>query len=165
MRHLWSGLTILVSLILCDTASAQGRVEVPWPDHFELGLYTFFDFGQRFDFYQLYFVRPTDRGTKVERFILTPAANKCFAPAKLEPASATLSESVRELARMTHREGDVTVSFEIDPNGMPTSRNIVSGHPLLQQAAKDAVGKWKFLAAVAGQRVQATIQFDLNCPK
>jgi TonB family protein len=66
---------------------------------------------------------------------------------------------------MTHREGDVTVSFEIDPNGMPTSRNIVSGHPLLQQAAKDAVGKWKFLAAVAGQRVQATIQFDLNCPK
>jgi hypothetical protein len=55
----------------------------------------FFDFGPPFDFYQLYVVRPAENGTMVERLIFTPAANKCYAPAKLEASSALLHESIR----------------------------------------------------------------------
>jgi TonB-like protein len=38
------------------------------------------------------------------------------------------------LAKMTPTEGDVTVSFGIDPNGLPAELQIVAGHPWLQAA-------------------------------
>jgi len=69
------------------------------------------------------------------------------------------------LAKMTHTQGDVTVSFAIDPNGLPAELQIVTGHPWLLAAVEEAVAKWRFPVAEAGQKVQATIQFVLNCPK
>ena len=69
------------------------------------------------------------------------------------------------LAKMTRTEGTVKIGFEIDPSGVPKDMNIIAGHPLLQQAAKDAVSKWKFPASNAGEKLQATFEFALNCPK
>jgi hypothetical protein len=59
-----------------------------------MGRETHFDFGPPFDFYELFIVRPKADGSSVERIILTPAADKCFAPATLEAASGTISEPV-----------------------------------------------------------------------
>ena len=90
---------LLLALSFCLPIASQKHaiVPAPLPDQFEIGVHTFFDFGPPFDFYQLYVVRPAEHGTIVERLIFTPAANKCFAPAKLETSSASLHESVREL--------------------------------------------------------------------
>ncbi len=67
------------------------------PNEFEIGQRTFFDFGPPFNFYELLVVRPSQGGSAVERILLTPAADKCFAPAKIEYASATLSDTPERL--------------------------------------------------------------------
>ena len=303
------------------------------PTQFEIGLFTFFDFGPPFDYYNLYIVRPTESGTNVERLLFTPPGDKCFAPAKLEKSEATVKETVAELfdtknpceipekelkrelrrckhcltfsgshvvmqvkcgeqtrlirsdildrdmfdlrvvtpdnttwtmrlmeklnknlgpgvmekpvfqvgmeqpdskvqlssqdeailsevdaghydslfpsgseteklsalykstqnagfaqpsaklkssspmppvrfvepgypplARATHTEGDVSLAFEILPDGSTTNVRILSGHKLLGPAALDAAGGWKFSTADAGKTVEATIGFALNCP-
>jgi len=66
-------------------------------DHFEIGRHTFFDVGPPFDFYELLLVRSTGSGSVVQRIILTPPGNACFAPAKIETVSASLTESVSAL--------------------------------------------------------------------
>jgi hypothetical protein len=58
--------------------------------------------GPPFDFYELLFVGPAASGTSVERITLTPAGDVCTAPAKVEIASATLSESVADLFGATN---------------------------------------------------------------
>jgi TonB family protein len=63
---------------------------------FDVGELTFFDFGPPFDYYQIYVVRTTPEGSSIERVILTPPGSSCMQPAKLETASALLSESVFE---------------------------------------------------------------------
>jgi outer membrane biosynthesis protein TonB len=40
------------------------------------------------------------------------------------------------LAKVTHSEGHVTVSFAIGPNGLPAELQIVAGHPWLQAAVE-----------------------------
>lgn len=38
-----------------------------------IGIYTFFDFGPPFDFYEIMIVRPAENGVSIERMTLTPA--------------------------------------------------------------------------------------------
>jgi|SRR5689334_2221754 len=82
---------------LCIPVCSQSRKEVTRPKQFEIGVLTFFDFGPPNEYYTLYIVRPTNGGSELERIILTPPADKCFAPARFETAEATLPESVDEL--------------------------------------------------------------------
>ena len=67
------------------------------PEQFEIGRRTFFDFGPPFDFYEILIVRPDASGASVERILLTPPGDKCFAPAKVESAQAKISETVATL--------------------------------------------------------------------
>jgi hypothetical protein len=67
------------------------------PSQFEIGRRIFFDFGPPFNFYELFVVRPTTNATSIERITLTPPVDECIAPAKLETASASISESIPEL--------------------------------------------------------------------
>jgi TonB family protein len=92
------------------------------------------------------------------------AAN-CVAKTRERTPEIFAEPEYPRLAKMTHTEGDVTVSFGIDPNGLPAELQILAGHPLLQAAVKEAVAKCRFPGAAAGQKVQATIQLVLNCPK
>lgn len=48
------------------------------------------------------------------------------------------------LARQTRTQGDVVIDCVIDPEGNVTQMRVVSGHPLLVQAAMDAVRGWKY---------------------
>jgi TonB family protein len=48
------------------------------------------------------------------------------------------------IARTNHVSGDVTLDALIDANGNVTDLKIVSGPPILRQAAMDAVRQWKY---------------------
>ncbi len=87
-------LVACVVLILCSSTLPQGQKVAPAiPNQFDIGRHTFFDFGPPSDFYEVFLVRTTTAGSSIERITLTPAADECFVPAKLEIASASVSES------------------------------------------------------------------------
>ena len=48
------------------------------------------------------------------------------------------------LARQTHISGTVTIDAVLDESGNVVEMKVVSGHPLLLQAALDAVRQWKY---------------------
>jgi len=52
-----------------------------------------------------------------------------------------------DLARRMSITGVVKVSVVVAPNGTVKSTKVVGGHPLLVNAAMDAVKKWKFEAS------------------
>src|SRR5437763_2773214 len=84
----------LTVLTLCGHALPKDRRPGPaLPGQFEIGRHTFIDVGPPNDFYELFLVRPAAAGTSIERITLTPAADACLQPAKLEVASASLNES------------------------------------------------------------------------
>ena len=87
---------ILCGVVLLLSVSSQtrdARTVSSMPDQFEIGRRTFFDFGPPFNFYDLSVIRPNGNGSSVERISLTPAADECLAPAKIEVASAQMSDS------------------------------------------------------------------------
>jgi TonB family protein len=49
-----------------------------------------------------------------------------------------------ELARRMSISGTVKVQITVDKNGAVKSSKLVGGHPILAQAALDAVRKWRF---------------------
>ena len=49
-----------------------------------------------------------------------------------------------DLARKMHLQGNVKVVAIVRPNGAVKSTRVVGGHPVLANAATDAVDKWKF---------------------
>ena len=51
-----------------------------------------------------------------------------------------------DLARRARIQGLVVVECTIDPSGRVVDAHIVTGHPLLQQAALDAVLQWRYTA-------------------
>jgi len=62
-------------------------------------------------------------------------------------AAALLSQTkpvYPALARMAHIQGDVVLHAIIDKNGKVAQLEVISGHPLLVQAALDAVKQWLY---------------------
>ena len=97
------GVLICAVFIAYSPASSQeSRLSPAQPNQFEIGRRTFFDFGPPFDFYEVFLVRPTSGGSSIERITLTPAGDECVAPAKIEIASASLSESPATLLGSTN---------------------------------------------------------------
>jgi len=84
-------------LAICPEASPKDRRLAPPPNQFEIARHTFFDFGPPNDFYELFFVRPTESGTSIERITLTPPGNACIQPATIETRSASIGESIATL--------------------------------------------------------------------
>ncbi|MBX7218328.1 MAG: energy transducer TonB [Blastocatellia bacterium] len=54
------------------------------------------------------------------------------------------------LAQVAHLEGETVIEAEIDHDGAVTSVRGISGHPIFQKAAKDAVLQWRFYPARYG---------------
>jgi protein TonB len=73
-----------------------------------------------------------------------------------------------ELARQTHIEGRVTLICLIGTGGLMEKIEVKKGHPLLIQAAKQAVAQWRFRPLVLnGKAVQmeTTVNVDFQLPK
>ena len=91
---------IAISLALVFSLSVEcQRPKKPTarPVEFEIGVRTFFDFGPPFDYYSLYIVRASDSGVRLDRYLITPAGDKCVAPAKIDSSAANLAQSIDEL--------------------------------------------------------------------
>jgi TonB family protein len=76
------------------------------------------------------------------------------------------------VARAARIEGTVRVKCSIRPDGSVASVTIISGHPLLQQAVKDNLLRWKFRSADRDSSnaldefvVTYTFQLTGNCDK
>ena len=71
------------------------------------------------------------------------------------------------MAKTEHVSGDVRIDALIDPNGRVTTMKVVSGPPLLHQAARDALRQWKYQPAMLDgnavpMHLTVTIQFRLQ---
>jgi protein TonB len=89
-----------------------------------------------------------------------PAAGGKVAPAQLvyrkEPEYPTM-------ARQMNAKGQVVLEATIGPDGRVTSVKVISGHPLLVQAARQAVMQWRYKPTLLdGQPVENTSQISLN---
>jgi TonB family protein len=65
-----------------------------------------------------------------------------------------------ELARKMNVSGKVKLSVTVAPNGQVTKSEVLGGHPVLANAAKDAIKKWKY--EPASQETQVTVEFDFG---
>jgi TonB family protein len=89
---------------------------------------------------------------------------------KLLDAHATkiVRPTYPELARETRVEGRVSLTCIIGRDGSVQKIEVKKGHPLLIQAATDAVAQWKFKPLVLdGQAVEieTTVNIDFQLPK
>jgi TonB family protein len=64
------------------------------------------------------------------------------------------------VARKMGIKGSVKVEAVVAPNGTVKSLEVKGGHPLLVQAATDAVRKWKWVPAARESREPVTVKFD-----
>ncbi len=65
-----------------------------------------------------------------------------------------------ELARRMNVAGKVKIEVVIAPDGHVLRTRTIGGHPLLVQAAQDAVKEWKFMSA-PGESTQV-VEFDFR---
>lgn len=73
-----------------------------------------------------------------------------------------VAPSYPELARRMAIAGIVKVQVVVAPNGSVKNTKVVGGHPLLVNAAVDAVKKWRFEAASEETSGIIEFKFDPN---
>jgi len=70
-----------------------------------------------------------------------------------------VSPAYPALARQMHISGNVRLEAVVAPDGKVKSMNIKGGHPILVQAATDAVSKWKWEPAKDESREPVELKF------
>lgn len=65
-----------------------------------------------------------------------------------------------ELARRMHVSGVVVLKVTVSPDGSVASTAAASGHPLLVNAAQDAVKKWRF--SPGSEQTESTVDVNFN---
>jgi TonB family protein len=68
--------------------------------------------------------------------------------------------SYPELARSMNLKGSVRLEAVVAPNGKVKSVVVRGGHPVLAQAAEDAIYKWKWAPAKHETREPIEVKFD-----
>jgi TonB family protein len=64
-----------------------------------------------------------------------------------------------ELARRMNISGKVKLEIVVTPEGHVRSSRVIGGHPLLVNAAQDAVKEWKFAPGTEETTVVVTFEF------
>jgi len=72
-----------------------------------------------------------------------------------------------QLARSQRISGDVTLDLLVDTRGLVSTTRVISGSPLLHQAAVEAVKQWKYKPAMlngqpTSMHLTVTVQFRLQ---
>lgn len=65
-----------------------------------------------------------------------------------------------ELARRMHVSGVVVLHITVAPDGTVSQTSAASGHPLLVNAAQDAVKKWRFTPG--SEPTESTVDVNFN---
>ena len=71
-----------------------------------------------------------------------------------------VTPSYPELAKRMNLTGVVKILLTVSPNGTIKEAKLLGGHPLLANAALDAVKKWRFDASPEESR--GIVEFDFN---
>lgn len=95
------------------------------------------------------------------------AANSPAVPAQ-DAGIITLKRKVKskvvpeypQIARQMHLQGKVKVEVIVSADGRVTSTKVIGGHPVLAQAAVEAVKKWRF--EPAPKETTETIEMDFS---
>jgi TonB family protein len=66
------------------------------------------------------------------------------------------------LARAARIETSVRLSVRVTPDGRVEAVTLVSGHPLLNEAAIESVYRWRFERSISGGVVDVTVPFSLS---
>jgi TonB family protein len=74
-------------------------------------------------------------------------------------ATVRVSPSYPDLARRMNVSGTVRLEVTIAPDGKVTSVKPIGGHPVLVEAADQAVWKWKFQPANSATTEVVAVQF------
>jgi protein TonB len=68
-----------------------------------------------------------------------------------------------QLARQTHTEGTVRFTAIIGRDGSIQNLTLISGHPLLNQAAADAVRRWRYRPTILnGEPVEVVTEIEVH---
>jgi TonB family protein len=90
-------------------------------------------------------VRPTSLGVM--------AANVTYSPAPAYPPAASAA----------HVQGEVKLEAEVDPEGNVASARVISGPPLLREAAVNAVEQWRYRPYIAeGKPIYTNTQIVMD---
>ena len=95
--------------------------------------------------------------------LLYPVPGRAQQPEEISrKVKSKVAPSYPELARRMAISGVVKVQVVVAPNGSVKSTKVVGGHPLLVNAAVDAVKKWRFDAASEETTGVVEFKFDPN---
>ena len=75
---------------------------------------------------------------------------------------AAVAPNYPPTARSANISGIVDVEVEINSHGDVDNTKVLSGHPLLQGAAKEVAKKWKFVSATAKRSRVARLTFSFS---
>ena len=78
----------------------------------------------------------------------------------LRRAKSKVQPVYPELARKMNLTGTVKVEVVVAPNGMVKDAKVVGGHPVLANAALEAVRKWRFEPAAAESSGVVDFKFE-----
>jgi TonB family protein len=90
--------------------------------------------------------------------LLTAGAQAQEAARKVK---TTVAPVYPELAKRMNVSGTVKVTVTIAPSGGVTGTKVVGGHPLLVDAAVDAVKRWKYESGPEESKQTVEIKFTL----
>lgn len=84
---------------------------------------------------------------------------------KISPSNpdAFIAPTYPPIAKAARVEGDISFRLKVGAACAPEQVEITAGPKLLHQSTADAVKRWRFCNLAAGQVVQGTIEFRLNC--
>jgi TonB family protein len=82
-----------------------------------------------------------------------PLENRRHTKSKVQP-------TYPELARKMNITGTVKVQVVVSPNGTVKEAKVLGGHPVLANAALDAVKKWRFEPAAIESSGMVDIKFE-----
>ena len=94
--------------------------------------------------------------------VLHPLTGRAQQEELTRKAKTKVAPVYPELARRMSISGVVKVQVVVAPNGTVKSTKVVGGHPLLVNAATDAVKKWKFEPAADETTGIVEFKFDPN---
>ena len=92
--------------------------------------------------------------------VLFPLSSRAQQDDMARKVKSRVSPAYPDLARRMSISGVVKVQVVVAPNGSVKSTKIVVGHPLLVNAAVDAVKRWKFESAAEETTGIVEFKFD-----
>src|SRR5205807_7705757 len=99
-------------------------------------------------------------GALITTIVLYPSPGRAPQEEITRKVKTKVSPAYPELARRMSISGIVKVQVVVAPNGSVKTTKVVGGHPLLVNAAVDAIKKWRFEPAADETTGVVEFKFD-----